>query len=220
MLASEKIKVLIVDDHQIVRDGLRSLLEKEADLQVIGEAADGRTALRIIREQAPRVVIMDVAMPDLNGIEATIQIKKEFPEVKVIALSMHCDRRFVLSMIKAGASGYLIKDCAFKELIRAIRVVVVQNKIYMSPGITDVLVENYLSGAPAEERIAFSLLTPREREVLQLIAEGKTSNQIGEHLHVSIKTVETHRAGILNKLNIRSVAELTKFAIREGITSA
>jgi len=220
VLASEKIKVLIVDDHQIVRDGLRSLLEKEADLQVIGEAADGRTALRIIREQAPRVVIMDVAMPDLNGIEATIQIKKEFPEVKVIALSMHCDRRFVLSMIKAGASGYLIKDCAFKELIRAIRVVVVQNKIYMSPGITDVLVENYLSGAPAEERIAFSLLTPREREVLQLIAEGKTSNQIGEHLHVSIKTVETHRAGILNKLNIRSVAELTKFAIREGITSA
>jgi DNA-binding NarL/FixJ family response regulator len=215
----EKIKVLIADDHQIVRDGLRSLLEKEADLQVIGEAADGRTALRMIREQAPRVVIMDVAMPDLNGIEATIQIKKEFPEVKVIALSMHDDRRFVLSMIKAGASGYLIKDCAFKELIRAIRVVVVQNKIYMSPGITDVLVENYLSGAPAEERIAFSLLTPREREVLQLIAEGKTSNQIGEHLHVSIKTVETHRAGILNKLNIRSVAELTKFAIREGIIS-
>jgi len=216
---SEKIKVLIADDHQIVRDGLRALLEKEADLQVIGMAADGRTVLRMIREQAPRVVIMDVAMPDLNGIEATIQIKKEFPEVKVIALSMHDDRRFVLSMIKAGASGYLIKDCAFKELIRAIRVVVVQNKIYLSPGITDVLVEKYLSDTPTQERIVFSLLTPREREVLQLIAEGKTSNQIAEHLHVSVKTVETHRAAIMTKLNVRSVAELTKFAIREGISS-
>jgi DNA-binding NarL/FixJ family response regulator len=219
VFASEKIKVLIADDHQIVRDGLRALLEKEADLQVIGEATDGRTVLRMIREQAPRVVIMDVAMPNSNGIEATIQIKKEFPEVKVIALSMHDDRRFVLSMIKAGASGYLIKDCAFKELVRAIQVVVVQNKIYLSPGITDVLVEKYLSDTPTQERIVFSLLTPREREVLQLIAEGKTSNQIAEHLHVSIKTVETHRAAILTKLNVRSVAELTKFAIREGITS-
>ncbi len=214
-----KIKVLIADDHQIVRDGLRSLLEKESDIQVIGEAKEGRTTLRMVRDLAPQVVIMDVAMPDLNGIEATIQIKKEFPEVKVIGLSMHDDRRFVLKMIKAGASGYLIKDCAFKELAGAIRVVAVHNKIYLSPGITDIMVQNYISGSPAGESIIFSVLSPREREVLQLIAEGKTSNQIAEQLHVSVKTVETHRATILNKLNIRSVAELTKFAIREGITS-
>lgn len=214
-----KIKVLIADDHQIVRDGLRSLLEKESDIQVIGEAKEGRTTLRMVRDLAPQVVIMDVAMPDLNGIEATIQIKKEFPEVKVIGLSMHDDRRFVLKMIKAGASGYLIKDCAFKELAGAIRVVAVHNKIYLSPGITDIMVQNFISGSPAGESIIFSVLSPREREVLQLIAEGKTSNQIAEQLHVSVKTVETHRATILNKLNIRSVAELTKFAIREGITS-
>lgn len=214
-----KIKVLIADDHQIVRDGLRSLLEKESDIQVVGEAKEGRTTLRMVRDLAPQVVIMDVAMPDLNGIEATLQIKKEFPEVKVIGLSMHDDRRFVLKMIKAGASGYLIKDCAFKELAGAIRVVAVHNKIYLSPGITDIMVQNYISGSPAGESIIFSMLSPREREVLQLIAEGKTSNQIAEQLHVSVKTVETHRATILNKLNIRSVAELTKFAIREGITS-
>jgi two-component system, NarL family, response regulator NreC len=218
-MASEKIKVLIADDHQIVRDGLRALLEKEADMEVVGQAEDGRTALRMLRDLAPQVVVMDVAMPDLNGIEATIQIKKDFPEVKVIALSMHDDQRFVLSMIKAGASGYLVKDCAFKELTQAIRLVVVKNKIYLTPGITNIVVEKYLSGNSAKEHTVFSVLSPREREVLQLIAEGKTSNQIAEHLHVSIKTVETHRTTILNKLNIRSVAELTKFAIREGITS-
>jgi two-component system response regulator NreC len=213
-----RIKVLIADDHQIVRDGLRSLLEKEPDMEVVGEAEDGRTILKMLKELVPDVIIMDVAMPDLNGIEATRQINHEFAEVKVIALSMHDDRRFVINMLKSGASGYLLKDCAFRELARAIRLVVTANKIYLSPGITDIVVNNYVTG-PAPESLVYTILTPREREVLQLIAEGKTSSQIAESLFVSVKTVESHRHQLMQKLKKKSVADLTKFAIREGITS-
>ena len=212
------IKVLIADDHQIVREGLRSMLEKEPGIIVVGEAEEGRTTLRLARELTPDVIIMDVAMPDLNGIEATRQIVAEFPAIKVIALSMHDDRRFVLHMIKAGAKGYLLKDSAFKDLAKAIRVVVA-NKTYLSSEIADIVVKDYLATTASEESSAFSLLSPREREVLQLIAEGKTSNQVAENLHVSIKTVETHRAQLLRKLKVKSVAELTKFAIREGLTT-
>jgi len=212
------IKVLIADDHQIVREGLRSMLEKEPGIIVVGEAEEGRTTLRLARELTPDVIIMDVAMPDLNGIEATRQIVAEFPAIKVIALSMHDDRRFVLHMIKAGAKGYLLKDSAFKDLAKAIRVVVA-NKTYLSSEIADIVVKDYLATATSEESSAFYLLSPREREVLQLIAEGKTSNQVAENLHVSIKTVETHRAQLLRKLKVKSVAELTKYAIREGLTT-
>ena len=212
------IKVLIADDHQIVREGLRSMLEKEPGIKVVGEAEEGRTTLRLARELTPDVIIMDVAMPDLNGIEATRQIVAEFPAIKVIALSMHDDRRFVLHMIKAGAKGYLLKDSAFKDLAKAIRVVVA-NKTYLSSEIADIVVKDYLATATSEESSAFYLLSPREREVLQLIAEGKTSNQVAENLHVSIKTVETHRAQLLRKLKVKSVAELTKYAIREGLTT-
>jgi two-component system response regulator NreC len=212
------IKVLIADDHQIVRDGLRSLLEKEPEMEVVGEAEGGRTLLKLLREVTPDVIIMDVAMPDLNGIEATRQIIHEHPTVKVIALSMHDDRRFVINMLKLGASGYLLKDCAFRELAKAIRLVVTANKIYLSPGITDIVVNNYVMG-PATESLVYTILTPREREVLQLIAEGKTSSQIAESLCVSVKTVESHRHQIMGKLKKRSVADLTKYAIREGITS-
>jgi len=211
------IKVLIADDHQIVREGLRSMLEKEPGIIVVGEAEEGRTTLRLARELTPDVIIMDVAMPDLNGIEATRQIVAEFPAIKVIALSMHDDRRFVLHMIKAGAKGYLLKDSAFKDLAKAIRVVVA-NKTYLSSEIADIVVKDYLA-TTSEESSAFYLLSPREREVLQLIAEGKTSNQVAENLHVSIKTVETHRAQLLRKLKVKSVAELTKYAIREGLTT-
>jgi two-component system response regulator NreC len=145
-----KIKVIIVDDHQIFRDGLRSLLAKEPDMEVLGEAGDGRTILtmlKMLKKMAPEVVIMDVAMPDLNGIEATRQIIHEFPAVKVLALSMHDDRGFVINMLKAGASGYLLKDCAFRELAKAIRGVVMENKIYLSPAITDIVVNNYAAFA-------------------------------------------------------------------------
>ena len=211
------IKVLIADDHQIVRDGLRSLLTREPDMELVGEAEDGRTIMKMLLEKTPDVIIMDVAMPELNGIEATRQALHEFPAVKVIALSMHDDRRFVINMLKAGASGYLIKDCAFRELANAIRMVV-KNKIYLSPGITDIVVNNYVTG-PAPDSLVYSILTPREREVLQLIAEGKNSTQIANCLCVSVKTVETHRHQLMQKLNIKGVAELTKVAIREGITS-
>ncbi len=211
-------KVLIADDHQIVRQGLRTLLEKEHDLKVVAEAEDGRSTVRLTRELQPGVIIMDVAMPELNGIEATRQIVSEFPHAKVIALSMYADRRFVLNMLKAGASGYLLKDCAFEELTRAIRVVLA-NKTYLSPGVSDIVVKDYMSGGPAQETTVFSVLTPREREVLQLMSEGRSTNQIADSLHVSVKTIETHRQQVMQKLNMRSVAELTKYAVREGLTT-
>jgi two-component system response regulator NreC len=211
-------KILIADDHQIVRQGLRFLLEKESDLKVVAEAENGRTTVRLARELTPGVIIMDVAMPDLNGIEATRQILAESPSIKVIALSMYADRRFVVNMLKAGASGYLLKDCAFEELIRAIRVVLA-HKTYLSPGVTDILVKDCQMGLPINEISAFALLTPREREVLQLMSEGNSTAKIADQLHVSIKTVESHRQQLMQKLNLRSVAELTKYAIREGLTT-
>jgi len=213
-----RIKILLADDHKIVRDGLRTLVEKEPDMEVVGEAENGRRAVRLSRELAPDVVIMDVTMADLNGIEAARQIHKETPDVKVIALSMHSDRRFVAGMLEAGASGYLLKDCAFEELTRAIKNVV-SNKIYLSPGITDVVVKDYLGKSTKASRSAFSELTNREREVLQLLAEGRSTKQIAESLHVSVKTIETHRRQIMEKLDIHSIAELTKYALREGLTS-
>ncbi|OGR08378.1 MAG: DNA-binding response regulator [Desulfobacca sp. RBG_16_58_9] len=212
------IKVLIADDHQIMREGLRAMLEKEHDIVVLGEAEDGRMIERLARELAPDVIIMDVAMPDLNGIEATRQIVAELPGVKIIALSMHDDRRFVLNMLKAGAAGYMLKDSAFTDLAKAIRVVM-SGKTYLSHEVTDIVVKDYVSSSQSAESSAFHLLSPREREVLQLLAEGKTSALIGEKLHISVKTVETHRQQIMVKLKIRSVAELTKYAIREGLTS-
>jgi two-component system response regulator NreC len=213
------IKVMIADDHQIVREGLRAMLEKEHDIKVVGEAVDGRMTERLARELVPDVIIMDVAMPDLNGIEATRQIVAELPGVKIIALSMHDDRRFVLNMFKAGAAGYMLKDCAFKDLAKAIRVVM-SHKTYLSHEIADIVVKDYLASSSPTESSVFQRLSPREREVLQLIAEGKTSAQIADNLHISVKTVESHRQQIMIKLKIKSVAELTKYAIREGLTSA
>ncbi len=212
------VKVLLADDHKIVRDGLRTLLEKHPEIEVVGEAEDGRETVQLVRELSPEVVIMDIAMPDLNGIEATRQIIAEHPNVKVIALSMHSDRRFISEMLKAGASAYLLKDCAFEELEGAIRTVG-KNKVYLSPAIAGVVIENYIRNAPKPESSVFSLLSDREREVLQLMAEGKTTKEIASHLHVSIKTIETHRTNIMTKLDIHSIAELTKYAIREGLTS-
>lgn len=212
------INVIIADDHQIVRQGLRILLEKEPNLEVVAEADDGRTTVRLVRELHPDVVIMDVAMPDLNGIEATRQIVMESPKVKVIALSMYADKRFVVNMLKAGASGYLLKDCAFEELTRAIQVVS-SHRTYLSSGVTDLVVKDYVSGSPPSAPSVFSVLTPREREVLQLMSEGKSTNMIADCLHVSVKTIETHRQQVMQKLNLRSIAELTKYAIREGLTS-
>jgi two-component system response regulator NreC len=212
------IRIIIADDHQIVRQGLKTLLEKEPDMQVVAEAEDGRRTLSLVRELHPHIVILDVEMPDLNGIEAAGQIHTEFPHVKVIALSMYSDRRFVINMLKAGANGYLLKDCAFEELTQAIRLAMA-DRIYLSPGVADVVIKDYVNHTASPSPSVFSVLTAREREVLQLLSEGKRTIQIAELLHISIKTVETHRQQIMHKLGIKSVAELTKYAIREGLTS-
>jgi DNA-binding NarL/FixJ family response regulator len=212
------IKVLIADDHQIMREGLRAMLEKEHDIKIVGEAVDGRMTERLARELLPDVIIMDVAMPDLNGLEATRQIAAELPGVKIIALSMHDDRRFVLNMLKAGAAGYILKDDAFKNLSKAIRMVMA-NKTYLSNKISDLVEGNCLTSSTGMKSTDFQLLSCREREVLQLVADGKTSNEIAENLHISTKTVESHRQNVTIKLNIKNVAELTKYAIREGLTT-
>jgi two-component system response regulator NreC len=212
------IRIIVADDHQIVRQGLRLLLEAEPDMEVIGEADNGRKVLRQAQELLPDVIIMDLSMPELNGIEATRQILSEVPETKVVALSMHSDSLFVLNMIKAGASGYLLKDCALEELVKAIRTVV-SHKTYLSPGISDIVIKDFVMGWQTTSSSAFSILSAREREVLQLMAEGKTTSQIADGLCVSVKTVEAHRKQVMTKLGIHSVAELTKYAIRQGLTS-
>ena len=213
-----KTKILLVDDHKILRDGLCSLAKGYPDMDVVGEAADGRTAIRLVQELSPDVVIMDISMPDLNGIDATRRINSDYPDVKIIALSMHYDKQFVSEIFKAGASGYLIKDSAFDELEHAIRVVM-DGKIYMNPQIANLVIESLVSQSASSSRQPFSLLTERESEVLQLISEGKSTKQIATDLNVSAKTVESHRRQVMGKLNIRNVAQLTKYAIREGLTS-
>ncbi len=212
------IRILLADDHKITRQGLRSLLDKQSDMEVVAEAEEGRTAVRLVRELLPDVVIMDVSMPDLNGMEAARQITREFGDVKIVALSMHSDSLFVTEMLKSGASGYLLKDCAFEELALAIRTVVA-GKTYLSPSISSVVVDDYLHRLSKADFSGLDLLTGREREVLQLLAEGKSTKQIALKLHISVKTVETHRRQIMNKLDIHTVAELTKYAIRKGLTS-
>ena len=212
------ITILLADDHKIVRQGLRTLLAKEPDMKVLAEADDGREAVRLVRELSPQVVIMDVGMPDLNGIEATRQILQESPETKIIGLSMHSDRRFVTNMIKAGASGYLLKDSAFEELATAIRMVMAR-KTYLSHEISHIVLQDYVQGGGKHDVSVFSVLSPREREVLQLMAEARSNRQIADALNVSLKTVETHRQQIMNKLQIHNIVELTKYAIREGLSS-
>jgi DNA-binding NarL/FixJ family response regulator len=212
------LNVLIADDHRIFRQGLRALLEKEHDLRVVAEADNGRDAIEAIENNSLDLAIMDVAMPGLNGIEATRKILSQKPGLRVIGLSMHTDRRFVSEMLKAGAVGFVSKDSAFEELVQAIRTVL-SGKVYLSPVAAGVVVDDYLRRSGPGETTAFSALTAREREVLQLMAEGRNTKQIAMDLHVSIKTVETHRRQVMEKLELFSVAELTKYAIREGLTT-
>ncbi|NLT22368.1 MAG: response regulator transcription factor [Syntrophorhabdus sp.] len=213
-----KIRIVVADDHKIMREGLKALIDKQPDMEVAAEAQDGLTATKLARKLLPHVIIMDIGMPEMNGIDATREIVAENKDIKIIALSMHSDRRFVLEMLKAGASGYLLKDSAFEELVTAVHTVMT-GQSYLSPRITDIVVKEYLHNLPRNESSAFTILTQREREVLQHLAEGKSTKQIASTLNLSVKTVETHRQQIMDKLQIRSVAELTKYAIREGITS-
>ena len=212
------IKILIADDHQLNREGIRSMLEREPDMEVIGEAEDGRSAARMARDLGPDVILMDVCMPGMNGIVATSLIHSESPKIKVLALSMTDDSRFVHHMLRAGASGYLMKDCSFKELSQAIRRVM-QNRTYLSPGIMDIVVKDYVMPPTRPTSPDSCSLTLREKEVLQLVAEGHSTPQIANSLHVSVKTVESHRQKLMEKLNTRGIARLTKYAIREGLTS-
>ena len=214
----EKIKVLLADDHTVVRQGLRALLEAEPDITIVGEADTGRQALRLALKLAPDVVVIDVAMPQMNGLEATRQIIKEIPNVRVLVLSSYSDDEYVRQVTEAGAAGYLLKQTAAEDLIRAIREANNGNAFF-SPAISKRLLENYreafLKGAPAGARV--DRLTSREAEVLQLVAEGKVNKQISAELCVSIKTVEKHRQCLMNKLNIHDVAGLTRYAISQGI---
>jgi DNA-binding NarL/FixJ family response regulator len=209
--------ILIADDHRLLREGLRALLERDG-FQVVAEADDGRSAVRLAKQLQPDIVITDIAMPDMNGIEATRQVRAEAPRSKVLALSMHTESGFVLGMLEAGASGYLLKDAAFEELSVAIKAVL-KGQIYLSPAITGVVVGQSLGRPGSKARSQRAKLSKREQEVLQLIAEGKSTKEIAATLHVSVKTVETHRKQIMDKLEIHSVAGLTKYAVREGLTS-
>ncbi len=213
----KNVRIVVADDHQIIIDGLKTLIAGMDGVDVVGEAANGREALRVVRETRPDIVIMDVAMPELNGIEATRQITSEFPGVKVIVLSMHAEKRFVSLMFKAGARAYLSKENAFKELSRAIKAVITGTS-YLSPKIATALVEDYVDVVrAATDRLEASTLSPRELEVLQLLAEGRSTREAAGILYVSVKTVETHRRNIMEKLGLKGVADLTRYAIREGL---
>jgi DNA-binding NarL/FixJ family response regulator len=212
------IKILLVDDHNIVREGLRSLLEKKTGMEVVGEADSGRTAVRLAQKLSPDVVLMDVTMPDLNGIEATRQIKSRVPRIKILGLSMHRDGPSVTEMLKAGASGYLPKTCVVEELVRAIRAVVM-GQTYLNPEIAGIVAEACRHPPSTTDASATVPLTPRQCEVLQSLAEGLTTKQIALRLSRSAKTVEMHRRHTMDKLNLHSIAELTKYAVRMGLAS-
>ncbi len=209
------IRIILADDHDILRHGLSRSLEQEQNLKVVGQARDGRSTVELVKELLPDVVVMDIAMPNLNGVEATRQIAKEYTDVKVVALSMYDDNKYVREMFRAGARGYLLKDCSFDELVRAIRTVIT-GKIYVSPSVGHTVIEDYIN--KPYENSAFLVLSEREREVLQLLAEGKTIKQAAMQLRISSKTAQAHRLQVMNKLQIDNLAQLTKYAIQEGLT--
>jgi DNA-binding NarL/FixJ family response regulator len=211
------LKLLLADDHTMFRDGLQNLFEQQPGMQVVGQAQDGVVAAKLAFELKPDVVLMDLTMPVLNGIEATRRIREESPTVRVLILSMHADLRFVTESLRAGAAGYLLKDSGFKQLVQAVRQAMT-GQLVLSEKISDVLARDYVRVIGRDGASAFVVLSAREREVLQLIAEGRSTREVAAKLNVSIKTVETHRRQIMEKLDIHSIAELTKYAIREGIT--
>jgi DNA-binding NarL/FixJ family response regulator len=215
------IRILLADDHRILREGLRSLLAQQPGITVVGEASDGEAAVALARELRPDLVIMDVVMPGLDGVAATRRIRAECPDTRVIALSMHSDRRFVSEMLRAGAMGYLVKDSAFEELSLAVKTVMA-NRPYLSAAITGTLVEDFVRQASTQGRPPLSplqMLTAREQEVLRLLADGKRVKEIAHVLTIRAKTVESHRQNIMDKLEIHSTIELTRYALREGLTS-
>jgi len=218
MEAKMPVKVLLVDDHQIVRDGIIKLLGGRDDIKIVGEASNGKEAIDFCDRETPDVILMDIAMPDMNGIEASHQILKKHSRCRIIILSMHADKLFVSRAFAAGVSGYLLKDCDIDEIIEAIQSVA-SNQTYVSPLVAGTVVEGFresIKNMPTDEA---EVLTDREREVLQLIAEGKTSKEIASSLDLSTKTIDAHRQQIMDKLNIHSIAGLTRYALKHGIIS-
>ena len=219
-------RILLADDHEIILDGVHAMLDREPEFEVIGKVTDGREAVQLSREQVPDVVVMDITMLDMSGIEATRLIVNEQPSIKVLCLSMHADRGFVMAALEAGVSGYVLKDAAKKELLQAIRTVI-KGQVYLSPGVAGMVVDAATSRRDdakfrretASESSDLALLTARELEVLQLLAQGETTKQIAYRLNLSVKTVGTHRRQTMKKLKIDNIAGLTKFAIREGLVS-
>ncbi len=212
------INILLADDHHITREGLVSLIHSSEGMAVAGEAENGREAVELALSLEPDLVIMDISMPELNGIEAARQILAQKPGIKILVLSMYRERRYVTGMLDAGASGYLLKNCMFKELIDAVETIL-QGRRYLSPAISEMLVNDFIQGRKFHDCSEAMALTSREREILQMIAEGFSSIQIAARLHVSERTISTHRRKIMEKLNVHSIAGLTKIAIREGLTS-
>lgn len=213
------IRTILADDHKVLRHGLSEALGKENGIEVIAEAENGLKAIELARRLSADLIIMDVSMPDLNGVEATRQIAKDCPKTKIIALSMHSGRNLVKEMFKAGAAGYLLKDCEYPELIQAIQIVM-SGKTYISPSVSESLIEDYMKTSDSTKKNVFTVLSDREREVLQLLTEGRTTKETALKLHISPKTVEGHRSRIMKKLDIDNIANLTKYAIQEGLTQA
>jgi len=212
-------KIMIVDDHGMVREGLRLLFEQQNDMEVVAEASDGRQAVETVCKLKPDIVLMDVTMPKLNGIDAAKKIIDEYPNIKVIALSAHCNKSFVAEMLKAGVSGYILKDGMADELIRGVQVVMAGEQ-YLSPKVAKIVIAEYISDCPPQSNMPLtSKLTTKERELIQLLAENKSNKEAARLLHVSIKTVYTRRRTAMDKLGITGIADLTKFAIREGLTT-
>jgi DNA-binding NarL/FixJ family response regulator len=212
------LRVVLVEDHALVRAGIRSLLEKLADLEVVAEAGDGRAALSLIAQHQPDVVLMDIKMAGLNGLEATARIMRDFPGVRVVILSMYANEEYVIQALRAGASGYLLKDAGTAELEVAVRAAA-RGETYLSPAISRRMIQDYLEIVGGEGG-ALEQLTPRQREVLQLVAEGNSVKEIAQILHVSVKTVETHRAQLMERLDIHDVAGLVRYAIRVGLVAS
>ncbi len=212
------MRILIADDHGVVRQGLRVLIDKQPDMEVVGEAENGLQVAELANKLLPDVVLMDISMPNLNGIEATRLILRDNPDIRVLALSVHFNKHYVTDMLRAGASGYVLKSCLFDEVVDALHTVD-SGEHYLSPRVREIVLDDYVQHLTTTSESRTDILTDRERQVIQLLAEGKTTKQIGRQLHVSAKTIDSNRREAMNKLGISSIAELTRFAIREGLTS-